>query len=143
MTPPAEPPRVACIEWTEPLMAGGHWVPEMVAGAGGIDSLGHSGTPSSYITWDQLLAAEPEVLVLMPCGFDLGSTLQVSNDLTSHPEFDRLPCARSGRVFAVDGSSYYNRPGPRIVAGLQIMAALLRAQPGDELPVGASWVQRS
>lgn len=138
--PLAEAPRVACIEWTEPLMAGGHWVPEMVKRAGGVDPLGHPGTPSTYITWDDLVAAQPEVLVLMPCGFDLESTLAVASDLTFRPGFDRLPCARSGHVFAVDGSSYYNRPGPRIVAGLQIMAALLRAQPGDALPAGARWV---
>ena len=131
---PGEPPRVACIEWTDPLMAGGHWIPEMVKSAGGIDALGQAGLPSSYTTWEDLLAAEPEVLVLMPCGFDLGSTVAAARDLTLHPEFKHLPCARSGRVVAVDGSSYYNRPGPRIVDGLEIMAAILGAQPGDPLP---------
>jgi iron complex transport system substrate-binding protein len=142
LPPLAEPPRVACIEWTEPLMAGGHWVPEMVELAGGIDALGHAGMPSHYITWDGLVAAEPEILVLMPCGFDLDSTLAASRDLTTRPEFGRLPCARSGRVVAVDGSSYYNRPGPRIVDGLEIMAAILRARPGEALPLGASWVAK-
>jgi iron complex transport system substrate-binding protein len=134
------PPSVVCIEWTEPLMSGGHWVPDMVALAGGEDRLGETGRPSRQVTWEEVLAAQPDVLVLMPCGFGLERTLKVSPEVTERPGFDDLPCARTGRVIAVDGSSYFNRPGPRIVSGLEILASALRASPGDALPRGAAWV---
>jgi iron complex transport system substrate-binding protein len=131
---------VACIEWTDPIMAGGHWVPQMVALAGGRDALGRAGLPSHDVTWDEVIAAAPEVMVLMPCGFGLERTMQASHDITARPGFDELPCARSGRVVAVDGSSYFNRPGPRIASGLEILAAAARSEPGDRLPAGAQWV---
>jgi iron complex transport system substrate-binding protein len=133
-------PRVVCVEWTEPLMAGGHWVPEMVRIAGGTDPLGREAQLSHYVDWDEVLAARPEVMVLMPCGFSLDQTLAVAGDVTSRPGFAGLPCGRSGRVVAVDGSSYYNRPGPRIIEGLEMMAAIIRAEPGELLPEGAGWV---
>jgi iron complex transport system substrate-binding protein len=134
------PPSMACIEWTDPIMAGGHWVPEMVALAGGRDALGKAGLPSHDVDWDEVTAAAPDVMVLMPCGFGLERTLQASRDITGRPGFDELPCARSGRAVAVDGSSYFNRPGPRIATGLEILAAAMRAEPGDRLPAGAEWV---
>jgi iron complex transport system substrate-binding protein len=132
--------RVVCIEWTEPIMAGGHWVPQMVRLAGGRDPLGREGLPSHYVGWDEVLAAEPEVMVLMPCGFGLERTLQVAGDITSRPGFADMPCARTGHVAAVDGSSYFNRPGPRIVDGLEILAAIVRGDPGGPLPAGAAWL---
>jgi iron complex transport system substrate-binding protein len=135
-------PRVACIEWTVPMMAGGHWVPDMVHVAGGIDCLGTIATPSRYIEWPELVAAQPDVLVLMPCGYDLDHTLALADEVVSHPRFADLPVWDTGRVVAVDGSSYFNRPGPRIVHGLEIMAAALRAEPGSGLPQGAAWVAR-
>ena len=133
-------PRVACIEWTDPVFAGGHWVPEMVAVAGGEDVLGVAGEPSAVVDWERVVAAEPEVMVLMPCGFGLERTLEVAADVTRRPRFAALPCARAGRVIAVDGSSYFNRPGPRIVDGLEILAAAVRCRPGERLPRGAAWV---
>jgi iron complex transport system substrate-binding protein len=135
-------PVTACIEWTDPLMAGGHWVPDMVRRAGGVDALGHGGRPSHYVEWDEVLAARPEVMVLMPCGFGLERTLELASEVTTRPGFGTLPCARSGRVAAVDGSSYFNRPGPRIVEGLEILAAILRSAPPSPLPSGAAWVYR-
>jgi iron complex transport system substrate-binding protein len=133
-------PAVACVEWTDPLMAGGHWVPEMVRRAGGDDVLGAEGERSAEVAWEDVLAAAPEVMVLMPCGFGLERSLECAAEVTTRPGFAELPCARSGRVAAVDGSSYFNRPGPRIVDGLELLAAVLRAQPGDPLPDGAAWV---
>lgn len=133
-------PRMACIEWTDLLMAGGHWVPEMVRLAGAEDPLGREGAPSEYVSWDELIAAGPEILVLMPCGHSLDQTLAVANDVIGHPGFSRLACSRSRRVVAVDGSSYFNRPGPRIVDGLEILAAIVRRDPGEDLPAGARWV---
>lgn len=133
-------PRMACIEWTNPLMAGGHWVPEMVRLAGAADPLGRERALSEYVSWDDLVAADPEILVLMPCGHDLDQTLAAADDVISHPAFSSLACARSCRVAAVDGSGYFNRPGPRIVDGLEMLAAIARREPSDELPAGAQWV---
>jgi iron complex transport system substrate-binding protein len=132
-------PRVACIEWTDPVLIGGHWVPEMVRIAGGDDVLGAEGERSTVIPWERVLEAQPEVMVLMPCGFGLERTLEAASEVTGRPGFAGLPCARSGRVIAVDGSSYFNRPGPRIVDGLEILAAAVRAQAGQPLPRGAAW----
>jgi iron complex transport system substrate-binding protein len=133
-------PRVACLEWTSPTMAAGHWVPELVRLAGGDDPLGQVGEPSRPVGWDEIAAAAPDIVVLMPCGFHLAGTLEVSAEVTRRPGFGQLPAARTGGVVAVDGSSYFNRPGPRILDGLEIMAAIVRAEPGDPLPAGAAWV---
>jgi iron complex transport system substrate-binding protein len=133
-------PGVACVEWTDPLMAGGHWVPEMVRLAGGDDVLGAQGARSEQVSWEHVVEAAPDVMVLMPCGYGLERSLDCAAEVTSRPGFDALPCAVSGRVAAVDGSSYFNRPGPRIVDGLELLAAILRTTPGDPLPGGAAWV---
>jgi iron complex transport system substrate-binding protein len=136
----ASPARVVCIEWTDPLMAGGHWVPEMVRCAGGTDPLGVEGQPSHSVEWSTVLEADPEVMVLMPCGFDLERTCALAGGVTGHPAFGQTRCAHSGRLAAVDGSAYFNRPGPRIVDGLEILAAILRTDPGGALPTGARWI---
>jgi iron complex transport system substrate-binding protein len=141
LPPPSPLPVTACIEWTDPIMAGGHWVPEMVESCGGIDPLGERGRPSRYVEWEEILAAQPDVMVLMPCGFGLDRTLTLASEITARPGFAELPCARTGRVAAVDGSSYFNRPGPRIVDGLEILATVLRSQPGAPIAPGAAWVQ--
>ncbi|MFN2450809.1 MAG: cobalamin-binding protein [Candidatus Dormibacteria bacterium] len=133
-------PRVACIEWTDPPMAAGHWVPEMVHLAGGEDVLGTPGAPSRWVTLEQVAASRPDVVVLMPCGFDLRRTLLEAAGLASREEFRQLPAYAAGRVVAVDGSAYFNRPGPRIVTGLELLAAVIRAQPRAPLPGGADWV---
>ena len=136
----AAPPVTACLEWTDPVFSGGHWVPEMVRRAGGRDLLGSEGERSAPLPWERVVEAQPEVMVLMPCGFGLGRSLETVADLSGRPGFADLPCVRSGRVAAVDGSAYFNRPGPRIVHGLRILAAVLRAEPGSPLPEGAAWV---
>jgi len=136
-------PAVACIEWTDPLMAGGHWVPEMVRLAGGDDVLGAEGERSAEVAWEDVRAAAPDAVVLMPCGFGLERSLQCAPEVTARPGFAELPAARHGRVAAVDGSGYFNRPGTRIVEGLAILAAILRTPPGEPLPPGAAWVPLS
>ena len=138
---PDSSPRIACIEWTSPMMAGGHWVPDMVQVAGAIDCLGTTATPSRYVDWPELLGSQPDVIILMPCGYDLDHTLALAQEVVADPRFDEIPAAKTGRVIAVDGSSYFNRPGPRIVHGLEIIAAAVRAEPGSELPTGAAWVR--
>jgi iron complex transport system substrate-binding protein len=135
------PPATACLEWTDPIFAGGHWVPEMVRRAGGRDVLGAEGERSAEVTWERVAEASPEAMVLMPCGFGLERSLETAGDLLGLPGFVDLPCVRGGRLAAVDGSSYFNRPGPRIVDGLRILAAILRAEPGSPLPEGAGWVR--
>jgi iron complex transport system substrate-binding protein len=131
---PDPQPRVVCIEWTDPIMVGGHWVPEMVRIAGGIDTLGVPGEPSRYARWSEVAASRPDFMVLMPCGFDLEHSQALVPTMTSRPGFDELSCASDGGVIAVDGSAYFNRPGPRIVDGLEILATAFRAQPDTLVP---------
>jgi iron complex transport system substrate-binding protein len=137
---PSAAPATVCIEWTDPIMAGGHWVPEMVRRAGGRDPLGREGEPSRYVDWNEVVGAEPDVMVLMPCGLGLDRTLELAPEVTARPGFRDLPCAATGRLAAVDGSSYFNRPGPRIADGLDILGAIVRGEPGSPLPAGAAWV---
>lgn len=131
-------PRVACLEWLDPIYAAGHWVPEMVAIAGGDDLLGRAREPSFVVEWEAVCAAEPEVVVLMPCGFDVPRTRQELSLLTTRPGWESLPAVRAGRVYLTDASAYFNRPGPRIVTGLEILAAILHPETfAFDLPPGA------
>lgn len=118
-------PRVATIEWLDPIYVGGHWVPEMVEIAGGTDLFGKAGEPSFVVEWDRLLAARPDVLVVMPCGFDISRTRRETHLLTSRPGWPALPAVRAARVYLTDASAYFNRPGPRIITGLEILASVL------------------
>lgn len=132
----ARVPRVVCLEWLDPLYVGGHWVPEMVARAGGTDVLGSAGAPSKTVTWDQVLAARPDVLVLMPCSFSADRTLREINRVTGRPGWDTLPAVQTGNVFAVDSSSYFSRPSPRLVDGVEILASLFHPSLFDGTPPG-------
>ncbi|HET7035210.1 MAG TPA: cobalamin-binding protein [Thermomicrobiaceae bacterium] len=134
----AEPVPVVCLEWLDPPMAGGHWVPEMVELAGGRDLLGRPGQPSRYVSWDEIVAARPEVLVLMPCGYDLERTVAQAELLRQTPRARELPAVRRGQVYAVDGSGYFNRPGPRLVQGVALLAAILHPELFDGLDPGAA-----
>ncbi len=124
-------PKVACLEWLDPLYAAGHWVPEMVELAGGMDVLAAKHEPSTRVSMETLVDAGPEVIVLMPCGFDESRTCKEWEPLKDLPEWQEIPAVANGRVFAVDGSKYFNRPGPRLVDGLEILARLIHPeQPG-------------
>ncbi len=118
-------PRVACIEWLDPMYAAGHWVPDMVACAGGVDVLGKAGAPSAPITWKQLKDARPDVLVIMPCGFPIARTRREIVRLTKQPGWKTLPAVKAGRVFLADGPAYFNRPGPRVIDGIELLASCL------------------
>jgi iron complex transport system substrate-binding protein len=120
-----ERPTVACIEWIEPLMAAGNWTPELIDLAGGADVFGTAGIHSPWITWEELLARDPDVIIVAPCGFDLARTQGEMHWLTERPDFGCLKAVRNGRVFLADGNQYFNRPGPRIVETFQIIAAIL------------------
>jgi iron complex transport system substrate-binding protein len=121
-------PRVACLEWLDPLYAGGRWIPEMVDAAGGLDMLGEAGKPSRLVSWEAVLVARPEVLVLMPCGFDVRRTRTELGRLTGRPGWTELPAVRGSRVYLTDASAYFNRPGPRLVDGLEILASAIHPE---------------
>lgn len=125
---PDNRPRVVCLEWFEPLYTAGHWVPEMVALAGGFDVLGQPGEPSAKIKWRQVIEARPEVILLMPCGFDVRRTVKESTPLRSLPGWEQIPAVRSGNVYAMNGSAYFSRPGPRLVNGLEILARIIHPE---------------
>jgi iron complex transport system substrate-binding protein len=118
-------PRVGCIEWTDPLMAAGNWVPDLVEMAGGACAFGQAGEHSPRLSWATLASQNPEVLVIMPCGFDLPRARAESAPLTGHPGWQGLRAVRNGKVFVVDGSHYFNRPGPRLVDSVEILAEIL------------------
>ena len=118
-------PRVFCMEWMDPVYCCGHWVPEMVRIAGGIDKLGREGSDSVRIAWDDVLQWKPEVIVVMPCGFGLEKAADQARQLSTYPGWADLPAVREGRVYAVNANSYFARPGPRIVEGTELLAHLL------------------
>ena len=121
-------PRVVCLEWLEPVMAAGHWVPEIVGLAGGTEPIGLAGAPSRRVSWEQVRSAAPEVLILMPCGFDVERVMEEMHLLTSRPGWQTLPAVATGRVFAANGHAYYSRSGPRLVDGLEVLARLIHPE---------------
>lgn len=118
-------PRVAAIEWLDPLWPAGHWVPEQIRCAGGEPLLAEPGEHTVAMDWAALIEAAPEVIVLMPCGFPPGRTVQEAGLLTGHPAWADLPAVRNGEVWVVDGPACFNRPGPRVVRGAEILAHVL------------------
>jgi iron complex transport system substrate-binding protein len=124
----ASQPRVACLEWFDPLYIAGHWVPEMIQIAGGNDILATAGNPSFKIEWDAVIASLPEILILMPCGFDLDRAVRESSLLKNRADWEMLPAVRDGRVFAVSGADYFSRPGPRLVDGLEILSQVIHPE---------------
>jgi iron complex transport system substrate-binding protein len=132
-------PRVAIIEWLDPIYNAGHWMPEMVELAGGIDGLGQKGEPSKQIEWEEVRAFAPEVVVLMPCGFDVGRSLREIPLLSRRSGWNELPAVKTDRVYAVNGSAYFNRSGPRLIDGLEILAAIIHPEIfSDRLPLEAA-----
>jgi iron complex transport system substrate-binding protein len=126
--PRAARPRVALVEWLDPLMAAGHWTPELVAIAGGEPLLARPGERSRWIAWSELARAEPDVIVVAPCGFSLERTRREIALLAALPGWHALAAVRAGRVFLADGSRFLNRPGPRLVDSLEILAEAIRPE---------------
>jgi iron complex transport system substrate-binding protein len=120
-----EPVATACLEWTDPLYDAGHWVPEQVEWAGGIERLGRKNEASRNVLWEAVLEAEPEVLLIMPCGFGVQRSLQEASRLPTMPGWSSIPAVRGGRVWVVNGAAYFDRPGPRTVRGVEILAHVL------------------
>jgi iron complex transport system substrate-binding protein len=121
-------PRVFCMEWLDPLYCSGHWVPEMVRIAGGIDQLSKQGSDSIRISWQEVFNWAPEILILMPCGNHLEQVMDLAPKLCSLPRWDEVPAARNGKVYAVDASSYFARPGPRVIQGTELLAHLIHPE---------------
>ncbi len=129
-------PRVLCLEWLDPLFQGGHWVPEMVEIAGGEAALSTPTEKSIRITWDQVAASQPEIVVVMPCGYHLVDTVAQFREMEAEfpAEWRELPAVRERHVYAVDGSAYFSRPGPRVVDGLEILHAIVSDSGWERLP---------
>ena len=121
-------PTVACVEWTDPLMMAGNWMPELVNHAGGENLFGKAGMHSATLEWDELRRADPEVIVALPCGFDLARTRREMEPLAARAGWRTLHAVRSGHVYLTDGNSYFNRPGPRMAESLEIMAEILHPE---------------
>ncbi len=121
----AEPPRVAMLEWIDPLFNAGHWTPELVAIAGGRECLGNPFAASETVSFERLQAAAPEVIAIALCGFDLARSLQDIPLLAAHPGWEALPAVQADRVYLLDGNAYFSRPGPRLVDSAEILAHAL------------------
>jgi iron complex transport system substrate-binding protein len=137
----SERPTVACVEWIEPLMAAGNWMPELVEMAGGINLFGEAGKHAPWMTWEELVAKDPDVILVMPCGFDVERTLRETALLTSKPEWSDLRAAKTGRVVVADGNQYFNRPGPRLAESLEILAEILHPGDGTSKYEGLAWTR--
>lgn len=134
-----EHPRVACIEWADPLMAAGNWIPEFVAAAGGEDLFGSAGEHSAWLEWEALLKADPDVIVLMPCGYDLERTREEADLLSRDPRWGDLRAVREGRTYITDGNAFFNRPGPRLKESLEMMAEILHPEQFEFGHEGRAW----
>jgi iron complex transport system substrate-binding protein len=118
-------PEVAVLEWLDPLMGAGNWTPELVACAGGENIFGEIGQHSPWLTWEELQAADPDVIVLSPCGYTLERAMQDVPLLQRHPAWADLQAVRNGRVYAIDGNQYLNRSGPRLVESAELLARVI------------------
>jgi iron complex transport system substrate-binding protein len=121
-------PRVLHLEWADPLMCGGHWVPEMVELAGGVNCFGDKETGSFQLNWPDIVASQPEVIILMPCGFEVKRALQDVPLLSEEEGWESIPAVQNNRVYAIDASAYTSRSGPRLVVGLEIMAEMIHPE---------------
>jgi iron complex transport system substrate-binding protein len=139
MEMPVTPPSVAAIEWCDPLMAAANWLPELIAIAGGHNLFGDAGAHSPRLEFADLRAAEPDILVFMPCGYDLAKTVREVEPLLRQPAWAALPAVREGRAYAVDGNAYFNRPGPRLVESAEILAEICHPEIHDFGHEGTAW----
>ena len=128
LTENVQRPRVLCVEWLKPIMNAGHWVPEMVEYAGGRDKLAEREQPSRYIKWDSVVEYDPEVIILMPCGFTTSKTVEQAKYFFEQPGAKRLNAVRNNRVYATDGHNYFSRSGPRLFDAIGTLAHLIHPE---------------
>jgi iron complex transport system substrate-binding protein len=134
-TTPEPRPRVLVLEWTDPPMSGGHWTPGLVDLAGGEAVLAHPGANSQRLAWDAIAASDPDVVIVAPCGYDLGPATAAARELEAHAAWRELRAVRAGRAYAMDGNAYVNRPGPRLLDTAEIFAALIAGKPASPTAV--------
>jgi iron complex transport system substrate-binding protein len=132
-------PTVAALEWLEPLMAGGNWVPELIEIAGGTNLFGLAGQHSPWMEWNNVLRIDPDVIVALPCGFDLERTRREMHWVTERSAWHELKAVQTGRVFVCDGNQFMNRPGPRLVESLQAFAEMLHPEMFEPKLEGVAW----
>jgi iron complex transport system substrate-binding protein len=133
-------PSIACVEWIDPLMSAGNWVPELVEIAGGRNLLGTAGRHSPWLDWEELIACNADVIAIMPCGFDIPRTRMELPQLTADPRWPKLRAVRDGRVYLTDGNQFFNRPGPRLVESARILAEILHPDLFGNSLEGTGWV---
>jgi len=121
-------PRVAFLEWLQPFYVGGHWVPEMIEMAGGHDVLGRIHTPSFRVTLDDIVAAAPDVILVSPCGYDARKSAEEYKTMAHREEWNAIPAVQRGRVYALEANSYFSRPGPRLITGIEALARIFHPQ---------------
>ncbi|MGD1901129.1 MAG: ABC transporter substrate-binding protein [Geitlerinemataceae cyanobacterium] len=140
---PTQKPRVLMLEWNDPPFFGGHWVPEMVEVAGGVDVFGKPGQPSGRCTWDEIVASDPDIVLSIACGHNLEQNIELMHDLFERPEFHGLRAVRSGDLWAIDANSYFSRPAPRIVDGAEILREVFTGTMSGSMPdiTGAARIQ--
>lgn len=124
----AKIPRVLCLEWVDPIFGAGHWIPEMVEIAGGVDAFGRKNADSVRVAWEDVIAWVPEVIVVAPCGFHLQDALAQTATLRELPGWNALPAVRNGKVYAVDADAYVVRPGPRVIDGIELLAHVIHPE---------------
>ena len=136
-------PRVALVEWIEPMMAGGNWMPELIDMAGGINLFGEAGKHSPWMNWEDLVAAEPDIIIVSPCGFDIERTMQEMHLISDRKEYAGLQAVKNGKVFVADGNQYFNRPGPRVLESLEMLAEMLHPEEFKFAHEGVGWIRYS
>jgi iron complex transport system substrate-binding protein len=136
-------PRVAFIEWAEPLMAGGNWMPELIELAGGRNLFGEAGRHSSWMHWDEFRAADPQVIIVGPCGYGLGRCLEELPLLQAKPGWSDVSAVRNGRVYFADGNAYFNRPGPRLADSAEMLVEMIHPEVAEARHEGTAWVVKS
>jgi len=134
-------PTVACIEWLDPMMLSGNWMPELVNIAGGINILTEQGKHSPYVQWDDIRLQNPDIIVVMPCGFSIERTIKEVDILLQFPGFNELKSVKNNRVYIADGNQYFNRPGPRIVDSIEILAEIINPKQFIFGYEGSGWIR--
>jgi len=136
-----ERPRVASIEWIEPLMAGGNWMPTLIEKTGGKNLFGKAGKHSPVMKWEELVEADPDIIFITPCGWGIKKSTEELGILATRPEWTKLKAVKEGRVYIADGNQYFNRPGPRILESLEILAEVIHPEHFNFNHEGTGWIR--
>lgn len=134
-------PTVACVEWIEPLMAAGNWMPEIIELAGGVNLFGAAGKHSPWLVWDDVVARDPDIIIVSPCGFDVQRTLQEMPLLSVKANWNELKAVKTNNVYVCDGNAYFNRPGPRVVESVEMLAEILHPNDFHFGHEGTAWIR--